>query len=39
MYVVKESGQFSCREFRCFNVRFFLLKMQSNASTPGFRWV
>jgi type I restriction-modification system DNA methylase subunit len=27
LYVVKESGQFSCREFRCLNVRFFLLKI------------
>jgi len=27
VYVVKESGQFSCREFRCLNVRFFLLKI------------
>ena len=27
MYVVKESGQFSCRGFRCLNVGFFLLKI------------
>ena len=27
LYVVKESGQFSCREFRCLNVEFFLLKI------------
>ena len=27
LYVVKESGQFSCREFRCLNLRFFLLKI------------
>jgi hypothetical protein len=26
MYVVKESGQFGCKEFRYLNVRFFLLK-------------
>ena len=25
MYVVKESGQFSCRGFRCLNVGFFCL--------------
>ena len=27
VYVVKESGQFSCRGFRCLNVGFFLLKI------------
>jgi len=27
LYVVKESGQFSCRGFRCLNVGFFLLKI------------
>ena len=27
MYVVKESGRFSCRGFRCLNVGFFLLKI------------
>lgn len=27
MYVVKESGRFSCRKFRCLNVGFFLLKI------------
>ncbi len=27
LYVVKESGRFSCRGFRCLNVGFFLLKI------------
>ncbi len=27
VYVVKESGRFSCRGFRCLNVGFFLLKI------------
>jgi hypothetical protein len=27
LYVVKESGRFSCRGFCCLNVRFFLLKI------------
>lgn len=27
MYVVKESGRFSCRGFRCLNLGFFLLKI------------
>jgi len=27
LYIVKESGQFSCRGFRCLNVGFFLLKI------------